>query len=103
MTFSVLHHNGYVVITFNSEAIVSPEELRSFEPPHAIRDNFAHKGVILSGRGPIWLYCFLCHYYHPTKFVATYDPRLQGAVVVQSHGSEYQPGEIIPISSDLIN
>lgn len=39
------------------------------------------KGLVLSGRGPVWLYCFLVHYYHATAFVATCDPRLGGAVL----------------------
>lgn len=55
------------------------------------------KGVILSGRGPIWLYCFLTHYYHPTKFIATYDPREGGAVIVESHSPEYKVGEVLKI------
>ena len=45
----------------------------------------AEKGVVLSGRGPVWLYAALTHEYHPTRFVATHDPRLGGGVVVERH------------------
>lgn len=42
------------------------------------------KGVIISGRGPVWLYGALLHHLHVTRWSATNDPRL-GAVVVASH------------------
>jgi CRISPR-associated protein Csx3 len=62
------------------------------------------KGIILSGRGPIWLYCYLTHYYHPTKFIATYDPRLNGAVIVESHTKDYKSGELIEVNiNELLN
>jgi CRISPR-associated protein Csx3 len=44
----------------------------------------SRKGVIISGRGPVWLHSFLAHCYHFHPFVAHYDPR-QGGVVVQAH------------------
>lgn len=52
---------------------------------------------MLSGRGPIWLYCYLIHYYQPTKFIATFDPRI-GAVIVESHNPDYKVGEIIEVN-----
>lgn len=42
------------------------------------------KGVIISGRGPVWLFGALLHHLHVTRWSATFDPR-QGAVVVASH------------------
>jgi CRISPR-associated protein Csx3 len=51
--------------------------------------------VVLSGRAPIWLYGWLVHECHFTRWVACYDPRL-GAVVVSSHSPDVQVGEIIP-------
>jgi CRISPR-associated protein Csx3 len=44
-----------------------------------------HMGVVLSGRLPVWAYAALVHEFHPAAWVATYDPRLPGAVVVQRH------------------
>lgn len=42
-------------------------------------------GLILSGRGPVWLYAHLVHLAHIFAWVGVYDPRLRGAVVVQRH------------------
>jgi CRISPR-associated protein Csx3 len=42
------------------------------------------EGVLVNGRGPIWLYAHLVHLCHPAAWVATVDPR-QGGVVVQCH------------------
>ena len=43
------------------------------------------RGIILSGRGPIWLYGYLVHECHSHPFVAIYDPRLDGAIIVERH------------------
>jgi len=102
VTFNIKQEEKFTLLSFSLAENVQPAILFTLTPPDPIVNNFAHKGVILSGRGPIWLYCYLCHFYHPTKFVATYDPRLQGAVVVESHGSEYKVGDIIPVESSLI-
>ncbi|SFP83056.1 CRISPR-associated ring nuclease Crn3/Csx3 [Parafilimonas terrae] len=100
--FSSNPTENFSIINFVLEDDIEPFVLKTIAPPDAITEDFAHKGVILSGRGPVWLYCFLTHFYHPTKFVATYDPRLQGAVVVESHASQYKVGDIISIESSLI-
>jgi CRISPR-associated protein Csx3 len=52
--------------------------------------------ILLNGRGPVWGYGMLLHVAHPTPAVATFDPRL-GFVVVQSHDSRFQVGEILAI------
>jgi len=56
-----------------------------------------NQGVCISGRGPVWLYAALAHKYHPTLYVATYDPRLNGCVVVATHTKEKKIGDIIPL------
>jgi CRISPR-associated protein Csx3 len=96
INFKVSGQKTYVLIEFEISTIL-PKDLKSIVPPDAVTNNFAHKGVILSGRGPIWLYGFLIHFYHPTLWVATYDPRLRGAVVVESHTSDIKAGDIIPM------
>ncbi|MCX9011179.1 MAG: CRISPR-associated ring nuclease Crn3/Csx3 [Candidatus Methanoperedens sp.] len=88
--FNVEEENNFTFISFES-GIISPEDLAHLTPPK-INET---KGVVLSGRGPIWLYCFLTHFYHPTKFIATYDPRLEGAVVVETHAVEHQIGSVL--------
>ena len=101
ITYKISNGPTYTLIEFElTDGIISPDALKSISPPDAILQNFAHKGVILSGRGPVWLYGFLVHYYHPTKWVATYDPRLDGAVVVETHTSEVQVGDVIRLKND---
>ncbi|NJM00840.1 MAG: CRISPR-associated protein Csx3 [Synechococcaceae cyanobacterium SM2_3_2] len=60
------------------------------------------QGVVLSGRAPIWVYGWLVHECHITRWVACFDPRL-GAVVVSSHSPEVQVGQVLPLGSDQIH
>jgi CRISPR-associated protein Csx3 len=53
------------------------------------------RGIIFSGRGPVWGYAMMLHASHPTPWTATADPRL-GAVVVQSHVLLLHVGQVIP-------
>jgi len=78
--FGVKEEDKYSIVSFEIEGVISPEDLIAIAPPKVE----GSKGVILSGRGPIWLYCFLTHFYHPTKFIATYDPRLPEANTIIS-------------------
>jgi len=82
---------NYTVIYFELGGVITPDILRKINVPKAYPKN----GVIISGRGPIWLYCYLTHCYHYCAWVATHDPRL-GAVIVQSHTPDKEVGEIIP-------
>ena len=91
INFSIVEIEEYTIVRFDFTDIIEPEILTSIDPPQVEPT----KGVIISGRGPIWLYCNLTHFYHPVKFVATHDPRLGGAVIVQSHNKEYKVGTII--------
>jgi len=81
----------FTLVSFAINDVIEPKDLISIQPPKV---NGA-KGVVLSGRGPIWLYCFLTHFYHPTKFIATYDPRLEGAVIVEIHAPGYKVGSVM--------
>jgi len=51
-------------------------------------------GVIIDGRGPIWGFGMIIHAAHPTRWIATRDPRI-GAVVVASHVEGIKVGQII--------
>ncbi len=95
--FTTDHQEGFAFVSFQFEGSLEPADLKTLSPPDPIKEGFAQKGVILSGRGPVWLYGFLIHFYHPTRFVAVHDPRLAGAVVVESHHSHWSPGDIIPL------
>jgi CRISPR-associated protein Csx3 len=70
--------------------ITDPAEVFSTPLP----DVPQNMGVILSGRGPLWLYARLIHHYHPARWIAIHDPRL-GYIVVQSHCKERLEGEVL--------
>lgn len=91
VSFNVVDEEEYVFIHFELNGILAPEDLRSVIPP---RVN-GGKGVVISGRGPIWLYSYLTHFYHPTRFVAVYDPRVCGGVIVETHTRDYEVGDVI--------
>jgi CRISPR-associated protein Csx3 len=57
------------------------------------------QGVVLSGRAPIWVYGWLVHECHITRWVACFDPRL-GAVVVSSHSPEVRVGQVLALEAD---
>jgi len=52
------------------------------------------EAVAVSGRLPVWLFAALVHEFHPRPWVATYDPRLPGYVVVASHISGISVGDV---------
>jgi CRISPR-associated protein Csx3 len=54
-------------------------------------------GVIFDGPSPVWGYAMLCHQAHSFAWAATWDPRLAGAVVVQSHWPGIAPGQIVKL------
>ena len=71
----------------------TPSDLKSLQIPNV----GGNKGVILNGRAPIWVFGTLIDHFHATRWIATNDPRLSGAVVVESHISEISTGDIIPL------
>lgn len=81
------------MLTFEIEnGITDPAEVFSTRLP----DVPPNSGVILSGRGPIWLYARLVHHYHPARWIAIHDPRI-GYIVVQSHVKDRYEGEILEV------
>ncbi len=91
MKFRIKELENFTIVHFELENTIKPELLKNLEIPEVN----PRKGVIISGRGPIWLHCFLSHKYHHTPFVAIYDPRI-GAVVIQSH-MDLKEGEVIDV------
>ena len=87
----------YTLVEFTiPNNVLEPATLGNLHPPKVD----GTKGVIISGRGPTWLYGYLCHTYHPTAWIGFYDPRLAGAVVVQSHKPGIQVGQVLPVSTN---
>lgn len=92
ITFKTTANNAYTLIEFEiKDNVCSPDELKNIKPPEVNET----RGVILSGRGPVWLFGWLIHHYHPTSWIATFDPRLGGGVVVASHTKDIHVGEVI--------
>jgi len=89
--FKMIMREEYTVVHFELQHVISPEVLKKLTPPKV--DN--KKGVVLSGRGPVWLYCFLTHFYHPTKFIAVYDPRIGRGIIVETHTPSFAVGDTV--------
>jgi len=82
---------AFQVIEISLDGIATPDDLARLHLPTGID---TRQGVVLTGRAPIWLYGWLVHECHFTRWVACYDPRL-GAVVVSSHSPDVQVGQVI--------
>ena len=79
--------------------LLEPHSLKRTSLPEGLDMS---KGLILSGRGPIWLYGYLVHLSHTFAWVGLYDPRLKGAVVIERHvKNSPELGEIIKLPESL--
>ncbi len=87
------------IFDFELNGNIEPASLKEIKLPDPVKEKMSSKCIVLSGRGPIWLYGFMIHHFHPCKAVAVFDPRLNGAVVVESHSNDYKVGDIIRILS----
>ena len=91
----ILHskpHDNFALIEIEiPEGVCTPEDLKSLNLPFYNPT----KGVIISGRAPVWVFSTLVHEFHPTLWIATFDPRLGGGVVVQTHTKDIKVGDLI--------
>jgi len=93
MDIQVIQKDDFQIVRFDlGDNPISPDDLQNINLP----DVDFKKGVVVDGRGPIWLHSFLAHHCHPAQWVAHNDPRA-GAVVVQSHVKGVSPGDVIDI------
>ncbi|MEM9153736.1 MAG: CRISPR-associated ring nuclease Crn3/Csx3 [Cyanobacteria bacterium P01_F01_bin.33] len=76
------------------DGIIVPGDLNTLTLPDGMN---WRQGVIIGGKGPVWLYGFLVHECHPAKWVGCYDPRL-GAVVVSTHCKEASVGQVLDVT-----
>lgn len=98
MKLICLDKEDYTFIIIESDSkdgIFVTEELSNINSP-CQRFN---KGIILSGKAPIWVYAALVHYFHPTAWLAIYDPGLNSAVVVMTSTRGVAPGDLIPVNA----
>jgi CRISPR-associated protein Csx3 len=89
-----------IEIIIGGNGIIQPQQLPqllSKLPPAG-----GPEPVIISGRLPVWAYGAIVHYFHPRPFVATFEPRLVKAVVVASHVSDVNVGDIIDMEGEKI-
>ena len=90
--------NDIAILDFElPSGVITPEDIIDLELPDAIKEGFADKIVVISGRGPIWLYCVIALVYHQCKGVAVYDTRVNGAEIIQTNSKDYKLGQIVGI------
>jgi CRISPR-associated protein Csx3 len=74
--------------------VCEPSDLANLNPPEVPGTG----GVVISGRGPVWLFTALAHHYHICQWVGTFDPRLGGAVVTSRHSPSAPPvGSVVAL------
>ena len=97
ITYKVEEKDGFSVLSFElADGVIDASQL---ENAIRIAPNLdCERGVVLSGRGPVWLFAALAHEYHTTRWCGTFDPRVGGGVVVsRHHESAPQIGEVVPV------
>ena len=100
LSLNVTIHDGYVVVHFSilNDGVIETSALSkaSAHVAEALIPHFGG-GIVFSGRGPIWLVASMTHEAHGARWVATFDPRLGGGIVVQRHHpSAPLLGEVVP-------
>ncbi len=95
--FSIRKSNDVALVEFELTRNLTPEDLKSIEVPDPVKEKFSHMIVVLSGKGPVWLYSYITHMYHVVKVFAVFDPRIGKGIVTASHTPEYSPGDLIDL------
>ncbi|MBW4458644.1 MAG: CRISPR-associated protein Csx3 [Nodosilinea sp. WJT8-NPBG4] len=90
----VLRYQVLSIELASSDRLIEPQDLATLTLPPGIDTT---GGVVITGRAPIWLYAHLVHELHPTAWVACYDPRLGGGVVVSTHSRQAHIGQVVPL------
>lgn len=95
ITITATESDTYTLVNIDIEGgTCEPSDIKTLGIP-TVKGS---KGVILNGRAPIWVFATLVHHFHATAWVATNDPRQGGAIVVESHKSGVNVGDVIPLS-----
>lgn len=84
-------HLRFQILTDDSN--IDPADIKGLKLPAGIQFN---QGIVIEGKGPIWLYGYLVHECHAAVWVGCYDPRL-GAVVVATHTHKVSVSQILPL------
>jgi CRISPR-associated Csx3 family protein len=87
-----------VEVVLTGSGVINPSQL--FELLVRVAEKVPPGGsepVVLSGRLPVWVYAALAHYFHPRPWVGTFEPRLGKAVVVASHVTYVNIGDVVEL------
>jgi CRISPR-associated protein Csx3 len=84
-----------VEVVIGGNGIIAPSQL--IEILRRLPEAGGTEGVIVSGRLPVWAYASICHHFHPRPFVATFEPRLNKGVVVQTHVNDVSIGDLVEV------
>lgn len=76
----------FLEVTIGGDGLCTPSDLKYFKLPESMKDgDGSGKGVVISGKAPIWVYGRLTGMCHMFAWVATHDPRLGAAIVTETH------------------
>jgi CRISPR-associated protein Csx3 len=99
LSWNVTFEDRYTVAFFTivrKDGILEHELLKEVCLPKEVQGR-EDRGLIISGRGPVWLYAHLTHLAHTFAWLGIYEPRHRGAIVVERHVQTAPSiGEIIP-------
>lgn len=73
--------------------IIIPADIQGIKLPGNVDYS---QGIVLEGKGPIWLYGCLVHECHAAAWVGCYDPRL-GAIVISTHSPDVNVGQVFKL------
>ena len=97
LKYNIKRLDKIVVFEFELSRNLEPSDLSTIKLPDPARENMGPFLVVLSGKGPIWLYGLMVHHFHPCKAIAIFDPRFDGGIVIESHSPEFKIGEVVKI------
>lgn len=101
--FELIEGIDFMILEFELKQNLLAEDLKTLDLPDPVKLKFSNRLLVISGRGPIWLYCYLNHFYHVCRAIAVFDPRFQAAVVVQTHDDSYEVGDLVEIDSSQLH
>lgn len=94
-----VNHEGFAIVNIElPNQSCEPSDLIGLDLPDGLNHQ---EGIVFSGRAPVWLFGCLVHQAHIFKWVGTFDPRLGGAVVVETHGGNVQVGQVVPVPKSV--
>ena len=90
----------WTLLEFQLDGNIHPSSLADIRLPDDLSER-TDKGLVFSGRGPVWLYAHLTHLAHMFSWCGTYEPRLRAAVVTSAHTNDGpSEGDLVPIDAD---